>query len=345
MIFKSALLRSSKQHAVVRRLFIFLACCGGLLVAILFSLVVGARQIPFEDIVDIFFGTRTPSYELDILVARIPMTITGVFVGSALGVSGSLMQGITRNPLADPGLLGINVGASLFVVIALAFFAISNPWGIMAFAFTGAALAAFGGYALAAASQQGAKPVQLALAGAAVAALCSGLIAAILILDSSTLNTFRFWQLGSLTAASGESLVFMSGFLGVGMMIAVGIAPKLNAFLFGDDMAQTFGVSVGVTRFLTVLAVILLCASATALAGPIGFVGLAVAHVARGIVGFDYRWVVPTSAVLGAAFLLYADVIGRVWARPETIEVGIVTAVLGVPLFIALVRRGRFGAL
>ncbi len=312
-----------------------------LVLAVGLSLAVGTRPVPLAEVVHALTRPDPSSIAEAAVRSRIPTTIAGLLVGAALGMGGALMQGMARNPLADPGLLGVNSGASLFVVLGMAFFGLSAPLQFVWLALAGAAIAMLLGYGAATASPSGATPITLALAGASVTAIASSIISGILIVNTTTLNSFRYWQLGSLTAASPAALVQLSGFLAVGAVIALVAMPWLNALALGDDAARSLGVRVGMTRALSTLATVLLCGTAAALVGPIAFVGLAVPHAVRVLAGTDYRWIVPLSALGGAAFLLVCDVVGRLLTRPSTLEVGIVTAVAGAPVFIALLRWRR----
>jgi iron complex transport system permease protein len=319
------------------------AAAVAVLAATALSLAVGTRAVPFGDVVQALLHDH-PNGIAEIAVrSRIPTTVTGLLVGAALGIGGALMQGISRNALADPGLLGINAGAAVSVVLAMSIAGLQSPLAIVWFAFAGAALAVVVVFGAAAASPMGASPLTLTLAGAAFTAIALSVVSGVLIVDITTLDSFRFWQLGSLTAASWSTITTLLPFLAAGGALAVLLSGSLNALALGDDVARTLGQRVGRTRVGCALAVVLLCGTATAMAGPIGFVGLAVPHVARALAGPDYRWVVPLSALGGAAFLLVADVIGRVVARPSTIEVGIVTAIIGAPVFVTLVRRRAVG--
>ncbi len=316
-------------------------CLGALAMAILLSLALGARDVPLTTVWAAFADPDPGSTDQAAVLSRVPTTVTGLLVGAALGMGGALMQGMARNPLADPGLLGVNAGASLLVVLGMSLFGWQAPLAIIWCALAGAAVAVTVGYGAAAASPGGATPVTLALAGAAVTAIAVAVISGVLIVDESTLDSFRFWQLGSLTAASFDVLAQLGGFLAVGAVLALVCSGALNALALGDDVARGLGVKVGTARLGAAAATVLLCGTATALAGPIGFVGLAVPHGIRFLAGADYRWIVPLSAAAGAAFLLVCDVIGRLLARPGVIEVGIVTGVIGAPVFIALLRRRR----
>ena len=276
---------------------------------------------------------------------RVPRTVLGLAVGAALGVAGAVMQGVTRNPLADPGILGIEAGASLAVVVGIYSFGIGSLTGYGWFAFLGAALASVVVYGLGSMGRGGATPVKLALAGAALAALLGSFTSAVLLLDVATLDQYRFWVVGSLAGRDGTIARQVLPFLLVGLVLAVGSARQLNVLALGDDVARSLGQRVHLARATAALSVILLCGAATAACGPIGFVGLTVPHVARAICGPDYRWIVPWSMVLAPMLLLGADIVGRVVARPGELQAGIVTALVGAPFFVALVRRRKLAEL
>jgi iron complex transport system permease protein len=321
---------------------------GGLVVALVVLAVVtacsvafGAKAIPFgtvwQALVD---GNGSTDHQI-VRELRIPRTLLGLGVGGALGVAGALMQGVTRNPLADPGLLGVDAGAALAVVVGIHTFGVTSLTGYLWFAFVGAGLASVLVYLLGSAGRGGATPVKLALAGAALTALLTSLTSSILLLDVQTLDVFRFWAAGSLAGRDAEVVAQVVPFLVAGAVLALATSRALNTLSLGDDVARSLGQRVHLTRGLSALAIVLLCGAATAAAGPIVFVGLTIPYVARAIVGPDQRWVLPYSALLGPVLLLGADVVGRVVARPGELEVGIVTAMLGAPVFIALVRRRR----
>jgi iron complex transport system permease protein len=282
---------------------------------------------------------------LIIRTLRIPRTAMGLLVGAALGLAGAVMQGATRNPLADPGILGVEAGASLAVVVGIHSLAITTFTGYVWLAFVGAAVASVVVYVLGSLGRGGATPVKLALAGAALSALLGSLTTSILLLDVATLDQFRFWVVGSLAGRDGDIAASVAPFLAVGALLALASARSLNTLALGDDVARSLGQRVGLARATSALAVIVLAGSATAAAGPIGFIGLTVPHVARSICGPDHRWLLPWSAVLAPTLLLSADVVGRLIARPGEVQVGILTAVLGAPFFVALVRRRKLAEL
>lgn len=304
------------------------------------SLAYGAKAMPLTTVWDAFneFDPHNNDH-LIVRSLRVPRTVIGLLVGAALGLAGAVMQGVTRNPLADPALLGIEAGASLAVVAGISAFSIGTLSGYVWFALAGAAIASAVVYGLSSFGHRGSTPLKLALAGTAVAALLSSLTSAIVLLDVTTLDEFRFWVVGSLAGRDDSIIWDVVPFIAVGAVLAVGAGSGLNTLALGDDIARGLGQRVAVVRAVAALAVVLLCGAATAAAGPIAFVGLTVPHVARAVCGPDYRWILPWSMVLAPTLLLCADVIGRVVARPGEIQVGIVTAIIGAPFFIALVRR------
>ena len=323
-----------------------LAALAVLLVATIASLAVGAKPIPAGTVLDALVGYDA-SLEDHLIVhsLRLPRTLVGLLAGVALGLAGGVMQGVTRNPLADPGILGVSAGAALFVVIGIYWFGVATLTGYVWFAFAGAAIASLSVYALGSLGRDGATPVKLALAGAAISAFLASVTTAILLRDLATLDQFRFWAVGSLAGRDATVAAQLTPFVAVGAVMALVSGSMLNALALGDDVARSLGQKVGATRAFAALSVVLLVGAATAAAGPIGFVGLTVPHIARAITGPDHRWVLPYSAVLAAILLLVSDVLGRVVARPGELQVGIVTAVIGAPFFVALVRRRKLAEL
>lgn len=306
------------------------------------SIAYGSNTIELGTVVDAF--TAYDASDDDHLIVRslrVPRTLVGVAVGACLGLAGAVMHGVTRNPLADPGIFGVEAGASLAVVTGIHVFGVGSLTGYVWFAFAGAAVASVVVYGLGSLGRGGATPVKLALAGAAMAALLSSLTSAVLLVDGTTLDQFRFWAVGSLAGRDDVVVAQVAPFVVVGVVLALASARGLNALALGDDIARSLGQRVQLTRAISGLAVIVCSGSAVAAAGPIGFVGLTVPHVARAICGPDHRWVLPWSLVLGPVLLLGADIIGRIVARPGELQVGIVTAFIGAPLFIALVRRRK----
>ncbi|WP_458041016.1 MULTISPECIES: FecCD family ABC transporter permease [Bacteria] len=304
------------------------------------SLAFGARDVSLAEIVA-GLGGDTGSVGEAAVTLRMPRTVLAMLVGAALALSGCAMQAITRNPLADPGILGISGGAALAVVVGIAFFGLTNPYSYIGVATLGAAAASVFVYFVGSIGRGGATPLKLALAGAASAAAFSSLVSAILLPRVDILETFRFWQIGGVGGASWDRILVVGPFLALGVLICFVSARGMNSLALGDDMAAGLGVRVGRTRLLGATGAVILAGAATAIAGPIGFVGLIVPHLCRLLVGTDHRWLLPFSALAGAALLTLADVVGRVITRPEEIDVGIVTAFIGAPVFIWIVRRQK----
>ncbi|MFD7489806.1 FecCD family ABC transporter permease [Streptomyces mirabilis] len=315
-----------------------LASLGLLVLVALASIAIGAKALPLDQVWHgLFHGTGTYS---DVVVDdRISRTVLGLLVGAALGLSGAVLQALTRNPLADPGLLGINAGASAAVVTAITYFGVTSLSGYVWFAFFGAA--AVGALVWFLGGSRGATPVRLALAGTAISAALYGYLQAVMIMDDAALGKMRFWTVGSLASATDSTIRQVLPFLVVGTVVALALARPLNAIAMGDDTARALGADLNRTRALSMAAATVLCGAATAACGPIVFVGLMVPHVVRSFTGPDLRWILPYATVLSPVLLLGADVVGRMVARPAELQVGIVTAVLGGPVFIHLVRRRR----
>lgn len=313
-----------------------------LVLAVFASIAFGTKVIPFSNVWSALWAPTGTEDDIVIRSLRIPRTVLGIAVGAALGLAGALIQGHTRNPLADPGLLGVNMGAAFFVVVGIYVFGVTTLFGYVWFAFAGAMVASTAVFLLGAAGGRGSPtPVTLALAGAALTFLLSGLVSAIILIDTDTLDAYRFWNVGSLAGRDASIAGQVAPFLVVGALIGLASAPALNALSLGEDVARSLGQSVRRTRFLGVVAITLLAGGATAACGPIGFVGLVVPHVVRAFTGPDYRWLLPASGLMGAVLLLTADVVGRLVARPGELQVGIVLALVGAPFFIALVRRRK----
>ncbi|MBV9595568.1 MAG: iron ABC transporter permease [Chloroflexi bacterium] len=305
------------------------------------SLAFGSKQVDLQSVFDALFQFHGTEDETVVRGLRLPRTELAVAVGVALGLSGVVMQAATRNPIADPGLLGVNSGAALAVVLAIYTFGVVSPVGFIWFAFVGAFVTSAVVYTVGSAGRDGATPVKLALAGAGVTALVGALTNALLLGGGATLASYRFWAVGSLAGRSENILFNVLPFLSAGVILAFALGVPLNVLSLGDETARSLGQRVGVTRAVSVATVLLLVGASVSAAGPIAFVGLMVPHAARAIVGPDYRWVMPYSAVLAAILVICADVLGRAIARPGEIEVSVVTAVIGTPFLVMLIRRRR----
>ncbi|MHA7304518.1 FecCD family ABC transporter permease [Arthrobacter sp. TMN-49] len=317
------------------------ALVAALAVIVLCSLAVGARSIAPTTVVDALIHFDPSNGDHAVVHARMVRTVAGLVVGLALGLAGTSMQGVARNPLADSGILGVNAGAALAVVAGIFFFGAASVSSYLWFAFLGSAVAAVVVYTVASLGRSGATPVKLALAGTAISAGLGSLMSAMLVTSQDSLELFRSWQVGALAGKSWEAIVAVLPFVLVGALILLCTGKLLNTLALGDDMARGLGQRPGLGRAVSALGIVVLCGSATALAGPIAFIGLVVPHLLRGLVGPDYRWLLPLSLLAAPAILLLADVVGRVVLLPGEVPAGILAAMLGAPVFIAVVRRGK----
>ena len=287
-----------------------LLCILSLLFCALLSVAYGSKAVSFQTVFRSLFHFASDSFDASVVQARIPRTVFGILAGAALAVSGSVMQAVTRNPIADPSILGVNTGASLFVVCGIAFFHISSGNQYIWLAFAGASITAVLVYGLASAGHEGATPVKLALAGAAWS-------------DIRLLLPY-----------------FLTGFI-----LCIFLASSLNTLALGDEAATGLGLNVPLIRAVSTVASVLLCASTTALAGPISFIGLMIPHLVRLLLGSDMRRIIPVSAVCGSCLLLIADVLGRVLGRPGELESGIITTLIGAPVFVFIIRKVKVRSL
>ena len=308
------------------------------------SIVVGTRFVPVPTILDALRGSNE-TLEEAVIQVRIPRTVLAIVAGAALAVSGAVFQGVTRNPLADPGILGINMGASLAVITGLAYFGLSQSTSYIWVAIAGAALAAIFVYAVGSLGRGGPTPLKLALAGAATSAALISFTTAIILPRGDISENVQSWQIGGVGGATFARIWQVMPFLAVGLAICLLSAKSLNSLALGDDVAAGLGERVAVARGLASLGAVMLCGAATAICGPISFVGLVVPHLCRLLVGPDHRWLLPFTALTGSCLLVAADVLGRIVARPSEIDVGIITAFVGAPFFIYIVRRQKVRAL
>ncbi|EIV2082544.1 Fe(3+)-siderophore ABC transporter permease [Klebsiella aerogenes] len=316
-----------------------------LALAIALSLLIGAKPLPPSVIVDAFSGSCQSADCTIVLDARLPRTLAGLLAGCALGLAGALMQTLTRNPLADPGLLGVNSGASFAIVVGAALLGITSPQEQLLMAFCGAfaasLLVAFTG------SQGGGQlsPVRLTLAGVALAAVLEGLSNGIALLNPDVYDQLRFWQAGSLDIRTLQTLKIVLLPVLIAAVVTLFLSRALNSLSLGADTATALGSRVARTQLIGLLAITVLCGSATALVGPIAFIGLMMPHMARWLVGADHRWSLPVTLFATPALLLFADVLGRLLV-PGELRVSVVSAFIGAPVLIWLVRRQpRGGAL
>ncbi|MCM1938300.1 iron ABC transporter permease [Streptomyces sp. G3] len=318
-----------------------------LVVAVAASLAVGARALSPAEVWHGLFAAPEPDQRLTeirliVQTVRVPRTVLAVVAGVALGVGGALIQGYTRNPIADTGLLGVNSGASFAVVSGIAAFGFTSPFQYGWFGFAGAAVAGVVVFGLSSIGRGAGNPLTLALAGQGVTVFLAAMTTAVALTDKASLNALRFWNAGSLTRVGFDVIWPVSAFIAAGLLLALTTLPSVNLLNLGDDVARGLGVNIALTRTVGIVAITLLAGAATAACGPIAFLGLMVAHVARYLTGPDYRWLVPYAGLLGAVVLLVCDIVGRLVVRPGELDAGVVVSLFGAPFFAVLVWRGKF---
>ncbi|MFD8363299.1 FecCD family ABC transporter permease [Streptomyces hygroscopicus] len=311
------------------------------------SLAVGARALSPGEVWHGLFAApdsdqRLTEIRLIVRTVRVPRTVLAIVAGIALGVGGALIQGYTRNPIADTGLLGVNAGASFAVVSVIALFGFTDPFQYVWFAFLGAAVAGAVVFGLSSIGRGAGNPLTLALAGQGITVFLAAMTTAVALSDQASLNALRFWNAGSVAGAGFDVIRPVTLFIAVGLVLALTTLPALNLLSLGDDVARGLGVNIALSRTVGIVAITLLAGAATAACGPIAFLGLMVAHVARYLTGPDYRWLVPYAGLLGAVVLLVCDIVGRLVVRPGELDAGVVVALLGAPFFAALVWLGKF---
>nr|WP_254707559.1 iron ABC transporter permease [Rhodococcus pyridinivorans] len=331
---------SEKGRSTIGNSVWLLVLLGVLVLLVIASITIGSRNVDWADIVAAL-GGATDNIGQGAIAKRIPRTVLTMLVGAALGLAGAVMQGVTRNPLADPGILGVNMGASLAVVIGMAWFGLWTQTSMIWVAIIGAAAAAVFVYTIGSLGRGGATPLKLALAGAATSAALASFVTAVILPRGDIAGSVRSWQIGGVGGANFDAISQALPFFVVGFAICLLSARSLNSLALGDDMAAGLGERVALARGIASLGAVLLCGAATAIAGPIAFVGLVVPHLCRLLIGIDNRWLLPFSALVGAGLLTAADVVGRIVARPAEIDVGIITALIGAPFFVYIVRRQK----
>ncbi len=318
-----------------------------LLAAGVVSLAVGARALSPGEVWHGLFAApdsdrRLTEIRLIVQTVRVPRTVLAIVAGIALGVGGALIQGYTRNPIADTGLLGVNSGASFAVVTAISVFGFSHPFQYVWFAFLGAAVAGVVVFGLASIGRGAGNPLTLALAGQGVTVFLAAMTTAVALSDQKSLNALRFWNAGSVAGIGFDVIGPVTAFIVVGLVLALTTLPTVNLLNLGEDVARGLGVNIALSRTVGIAAITLLAGAATAACGPIAFLGLMVAHVARYLTGPDYRWLVPYAGLLGAIVLLVCDIVGRLVVRPGELDAGVLVALLGAPFFAGLVWLGKF---
>ncbi len=328
------------KRAVGRSLAIAVLGLVLLVVLSLSSLVLGARPIAVSSVVDALFAFDGSSVDhIAIMDYRLPRTLLALLCGAGFGVSGALIQAATRNPLADPGILGVNAGAAFFVTLSVGLFGFHSIQATLWFSLLGAVLVTLAVYGLGMTGRGGATPVRMVLAGVALSAVLGGISSSITLLNPQAFDAMRQWSIGSVAGRNMAVVTAIAPFIGLGLVISLISARSLNAVALGEDLARALGASLVRTRILTLAAVTLLAGAATAACGPIGFVGLMVPHAVRWFTGPDQRQILPLTMIYAPVLMLAADIAGRLVLYPGELEAGVVTAFLGAPVLIALARR------
>ncbi|QCR31085.1 iron ABC transporter permease [Lysinibacillus sp. SGAir0095] len=304
------------------------------------SIIFGYTDTSWRTAIESFSHYNGSNEHIIIQTVRIPRALIAAMVGACLAIAGVLMQTLTKNPLASPGIFGINAGAGFAVVAAMTLFSVNNMQGFNILAFLGAAVAAISVYVIGSFGREGLTPMKLTLAGSAISAMFASFTQGLLVLDEALLDQVLFWLAGSVSGRKLETLVSVLPYMGIGLVGSILISGKMNIFAMGEDIAKGLGLNTGFVKIATGLLVILLAGASVAVAGPIGFVGIVVPHLTRSIIGIDHRWVIPMAGVLGAILLLAADIAARYILMPSEIPVGVMTAIIGTPFFIYIARRG-----
>ncbi|WP_436777380.1 FecCD family ABC transporter permease [Yinghuangia sp. YIM S09857] len=335
-----------RRPAHRRRLAVLGVLSAAVLLAAIASLAVGARALSPSEVWHGLFAASDPDQQrneirLIVQTVRVPRTVLAVVAGMALGVAGALIQGYTRNPIADTGLVGVNAGASFAVACAIAVFGFAEPTQYVWFALVGAGLAGAVVFGLSSLGRGAGNPLTLALAGQSVTIFLAAMTTAVSLSDKAALDALRFWNAGSVAGVGFDVIWPVAGLIALGLTLALATVPALNLLNLGDDVARGLGVNITRSRITGIAAVTVLAGAATAACGPIAFLGLMVAHVARYLAGPDYRWLVPYAGLLGALVLLLCDMAGRLVVRPGELDAGVLVALLGAPSFAVLVWRGK----
>jgi len=316
-----------------------------LILSIIISVSYGTKSVGPADVINAVLGKNTTDYNVNVVQARIPRTIFGIIAGASLSISGVLMQSITRNPIADPSILGVNTGASLFIVIGIAFFNIQSKAAFIGLSFAGALITALFVYKLASLGYGGPSPIKLAISGAATSTALSAFVSMITMPDSSVMTTYRFWQIGSIGGTSYEDIMLILPIFLCAVTTSLLLSDNLNTLLLSEETAHSLGLNINRTKAIAAVCGVLLCGTTTALAGPISFVGLMIPHLIRMIIGSNHVPLIIYSGIYGSSILLISDVLGRILGRPGELESGIMTALIGAPIFVLIIRKAKVQSL
>lgn len=312
-----------------------------LMISFISSIIFGQTPISFNTVMEAFFSFDENSTEhIIITTTRISRAVIAAVIGSSLAIAGALMQALTRNPLASPSIFGINAGAVFFVVIAVTFFSFSSLTQYMWIAFLGAGVAAVMVYLLGSVGRDGLSPITIVLAGAAITALFVSLTQGLLVINGQNLEGVLFWLAGSVAGRTMDMLEPILPFMIGGWVVALFLGNSVNILTSGEDVAKGLGQRTILVKALMALVIITLAGGSVAVGGSIGFIGLITPHIVRGLVGIDYRWILPYCALYGASLLLLADIAARFIMMPQEVPIGVMTALIGTPFFIYIARRG-----
>ena len=304
------------------------------------SIVYGYTETSWKMILDAFQKNNGSNEHIVIETVRLPRALIAAAVGSSLAISGVLMQTLTKNPLASPGIFGVNAGAGFAVVLAVTLFSVSNLQAYTWISFLGATVAAIAVYIIGSTGREGLTPMKLTLAGAAISAMFASFSQGFLVINEAAFEQVLFWLAGSVEGRKMEILLNVLPYLLVGWLGSIIIASKMNVLSMGEDVAKGLGVNTGILKIIVAVIVILLAGGSVAIAGPIGFIGIVIPHLSRFIVGIDHRWLIPFSGILGAVLLLVSDIFARYIIMPQEVPVGVMTAIIGTPFFIYIARKG-----
>lgn len=334
------------MHALLKRpsykIAFLLLSFVGLAVLLLASVLFGAKGYRLQTLVEAYSSFNGSNEHLILRTSRVPRALIAAVVGASLSVAGALMQALTRNPLASPSLFGINSGAGLAIVVAVAWFGAAAMTQYMWVAFAGAALTAAGVFLLGTSGRSGTSPVNLTLAGSAVAAFAASLTSGILLGNNKAFAQVLFWLVGSVADRELSMLTAVLPYVAAGLAVAFALGRPLNILAMGEDVALSLGQRTALVKLAAAAAIVVLAGASVAVAGPIGFVGIVIPHIARSLVGTDHRWLLPYCAILGGVLLVAADLGSRFILMPSEVPVGALTALIGVPFFVAIARRGRY---
>lgn len=311
-----------------------------LMISICSSIILGYTETPMKLVFEAFTNFNGSNEHIIVQSVRLPRALIAAVVGGSLAIAGALMQALTKNPLASPGIFGVNAGASFFIVVAVSFFSVSSMQQYTWIAFIGASVAALSVYFLGTLGREGLTPMKLTLAGAAIAALFASFTQGLLVLNEKALDEVLFWIAGSVQGRKLELLYPVLPYIGIAFLLSILIASHINLLTMGEDVAKGLGQKTGLIKLLAAVVIILLAGSSVAVAGPIGFIGIVVPHLARALVGVDHRWIIPYSAIIGGVLLIWADISARYVIMPQEVPVGVMTAIIGTPFFVYIARKG-----